>query len=68
MVCRLNYCPASEQSHVAVPQHAWVQSGSIRMNITFSASETNTDETRLADIIHACGLESDLDRLADGVE
>jgi hypothetical protein len=45
-----------------------VQSGPIRQNITFSAAQGDTDEQRLADVIHATGLEEDLARLVDGVE
>jgi ABC-type multidrug transport system fused ATPase/permease subunit len=51
-----------------VPQHAFIQSGSIRMNITFSASHEETDEERMAQVVHACGLSEDLARLDDGIE
>ena len=51
-----------------VPQHAFVQSGSIRMNITFSASHEETNEERLGQVVRACGLSEDLARLDDGIE
>jgi ABC-type bacteriocin/lantibiotic exporter with double-glycine peptidase domain len=46
-----------------VPQQAWIQSGSIRQNITFSRSKGD-----LQHIIDACALQEDLDLLSDGVE
>lgn len=51
-----------------VPQMAWVQSGPIRQNITFSSSPDDTDEARLASVIYACGLQEYLANLEDGVE
>jgi ABC-type uncharacterized transport system fused permease/ATPase subunit len=51
-----------------VPQHAFVQSGSIRMTITFSDVSEETDENRMAQVIQACGLQQDLSGLGDGVE
>lgn len=38
------------------------------MNITFSASHEETDEERMAQVVHACGLSEDLARLDDGIE
>ncbi|WVQ96140.1 hypothetical protein IAU59_003242 [Kwoniella sp. CBS 9459] len=49
-----------------VPQHAWVQSGSIRDNITFSAEEREVDLDRVERIIEACGLRPDIDMWPDG--
>jgi ATP-binding cassette subfamily C (CFTR/MRP) protein 1 len=48
---------------MAVPQHAWVQSGTIRDNIIFGSKY---DHVRLREVIDACGLRSDLDMLASG--
>lgn len=48
---------------IAVPQHAWVQSGTIRDNITFGSP---LDVDRLRRTIDACGLRSDLDMLPAG--
>jgi len=48
----------------AVPQEAWVQSGSVRDNITFSASAV-ADPVRTAEVISACGLGPDMDRWDD---
>lgn len=49
-----------------VPQHAWVQSGSIRQNITFSTGQENAE--RLRQIVDACCLRDDLATLPDGIK
>jgi ABC-type transport system involved in cytochrome bd biosynthesis fused ATPase/permease subunit len=41
-------------AHGVVPQEAWVQSGSISDNITFSSAKS--DLVRIAEVIQACGL------------
>ena len=46
-----------------VPQHAWVQSGSVRENITFSG-DTNLE--RVNEVIDACCLRPDIDMWQDG--
>ena len=51
-----------------MPQTAWVQSGSIRQNITFSSQHSDTDADRLDQVVYACGLQEDLARLTDGVD
>jgi ABC-type bacteriocin/lantibiotic exporter with double-glycine peptidase domain len=48
-----------------VPQEAWVQSGSVKDNITFSESSTSTDPNRTEQIIRACGLGPDVDSWDD---
>jgi ABC-type multidrug transport system fused ATPase/permease subunit len=52
---------------VVVPQQAWVQSGNIRENITFSSGSEDFDQQRVDDVIHACGLQADIDKWQDGV-
>ncbi|WVF68600.1 hypothetical protein IAT40_003369 [Kwoniella sp. CBS 6097] len=49
-----------------VPQQAWVQSGSIRQNITFSAEERDVDQRRVEHVIDACGLRPDVELWPDG--
>ena len=49
-----------------VPQQAWVQSGTVRDNITFSSSQEQVDEIKLRAIIDACGLNQDIQSWADG--
>ncbi|WVQ83340.1 hypothetical protein IAT38_005479 [Cryptococcus sp. DSM 104549] len=49
-----------------VPQHAWVQSGSIRDNITFSSDPEHVDLSRVEEIIDACALRSDVNMWPDG--
>ncbi|WVQ66384.1 uncharacterized protein L199_004564 [Kwoniella botswanensis] len=48
-----------------VPQQAWVQSGSIRDNITFFADSQDVDLRRVAEVIDACGLRSDVEAWPD---
>ena len=48
----------------AVPQEAWVQSGSVSDNITFSAKAA-VDLDRTAEVIRACGLGPDMERWDD---
>jgi ATP-binding cassette subfamily C (CFTR/MRP) protein 1 len=48
-----------------VPQEAWVQSGSVKDNITFSESNDESDAARTEHVIRACGLAPDLDRWDD---
>jgi ABC-type bacteriocin/lantibiotic exporter with double-glycine peptidase domain len=50
-----------------VPQEAWVQSGSVRSNITFAAPFA-ADESRLANVVRASALDEDLRSMAEGVE
>jgi ABC-type uncharacterized transport system fused permease/ATPase subunit len=49
-----------------VPQHAWIQSGTVRQNILFGSDPDNADEARLKNVITACGLEPDLAMWQDG--
>nr|XP_031863483.1 uncharacterized protein CI109_001359 [Kwoniella shandongensis]KAA5530555.1 hypothetical protein CI109_001359 [Kwoniella shandongensis] len=49
-----------------VPQKAWVQSGSVRDNITFSADSRDVDEEKVEHIIDACALRSDIDMWPNG--
>ncbi|WRT69551.1 uncharacterized protein IL334_006538 [Kwoniella shivajii] len=49
-----------------VPQQAWVQSGTIRDNITFSADPACVDIARVNQIIDACGLRPDVAMWPDG--
>ncbi|KAL1744151.1 P-loop containing nucleoside triphosphate hydrolase protein [Schizophyllum fasciatum] len=46
-----------------VPQKPWIQSATVRQNITFGLEE---DEARLRAAIQACALEHDIDRLPMG--
>ncbi|ODO07994.1 hypothetical protein I350_03577 [Cryptococcus amylolentus CBS 6273] len=50
-----------------VPQHDWVQSGTIRDIITFSCSPEDIDDKRLEEVIDACALRSDLAMMPQGV-
>ncbi|WVW86813.1 hypothetical protein I302_108868 [Kwoniella bestiolae CBS 10118] len=49
-----------------VPQHAWVQSGTVRDNITFSSHEHEIDQARVEDTIFACALKSDIGMWDEG--
>ncbi|WWD19200.1 hypothetical protein CI109_103658 [Kwoniella shandongensis] len=49
-----------------VPQKAWVQSGSIQDNITFSSEENQVHNRRLEHIIDACALRHDVNMWPDG--
>ena len=51
-----------------VPQHAWVQSGTIRENITFSSKPEDVDEARVNEIIDACALRPEVEMWPDGDE
>ena len=53
-------------SLISVPQHAWVQSGTIRDNITFSSRPEDVDLNRVDEVIEACALRPDIDGWADG--
>ena len=53
---------------VSVPQTAWIQSGSIRSNITFSTPQDQVDQDKLARAVYASGLQDDLSKLEDGIE
>nr|XP_019009246.1 uncharacterized protein I206_05894 [Kwoniella pini CBS 10737]OCF48027.1 hypothetical protein I206_05894 [Kwoniella pini CBS 10737] len=44
-----------------VPQQAWVQSGTVRDNITFASRENDVDQTRINETIFACALQSDIE-------
>lgn len=48
-----------------VPQHAWVKSGTIKENITFSAKADAIDEERVQEVIEATGLRPDIDMWQD---
>ncbi|ORX37805.1 P-loop containing nucleoside triphosphate hydrolase protein [Kockovaella imperatae] len=48
-----------------VPQHAWVQSGTIRENITFGKPE-KPDLSRVNEVIDACALRPDVEMWHDG--
>ncbi|ODN79695.1 hypothetical protein L202_03623 [Cryptococcus amylolentus CBS 6039] len=50
-----------------VPQHAWVQSGSVRDNITFSCSPEDVDSTRIEDVVEACALRRDVEMWPQGI-
>ena len=49
-----------------VPQHAWIQSGTVRQNILFGSDQRNVDEARIRTVIEACGLEPDIAMWQDG--
>jgi len=49
-----------------VPQHAWVQSGTVRDNITFSTDPQSINEAKVNKVILATGLEADLEMWQDG--
>lgn len=48
-----------------VPQSAWVKSGTVKDNITFSTAPEDVDEDKLKDVISATGLEPDIDMWQD---
>lgn len=50
-----------------VPQAAWIHSGTIRDNITFSAASEDIDAVRSKAVIVACGLESDVRGMPNGL-
>ncbi|ORY22828.1 ABC transporter type 1, transmembrane domain-containing protein [Naematelia encephala] len=49
-----------------VPQHAWVQSGTVRDNITFAAKPEDVDGPWVEQVIDACALRTEIDQWADG--
>nr|XP_019008004.1 cadmium ion transporter [Kwoniella pini CBS 10737]OCF46785.1 cadmium ion transporter [Kwoniella pini CBS 10737] len=49
-----------------VPQQAWIHSGSIRDNITFSATSREIDYERLRIVINACALKNEVEEMANG--
>ncbi|OXG54431.1 cadmium ion transporter [Cryptococcus neoformans Th84] len=49
-----------------VPQLAWIHSGSVRDNITFSARREEIDFARLNAVIDACALRIDVQAMSDG--
>ncbi|KAK4686687.1 hypothetical protein P7C73_g3435, partial [Tremellales sp. Uapishka_1] len=49
-----------------VPQHAWVQSGTIRENISFSSKPEDVDIDRVNEIIDACALRPEVDMWPEG--
>ncbi|EAL23016.1 hypothetical protein CNBA7830 [Cryptococcus deneoformans B-3501A] len=49
-----------------VPQQAWIHSGSVRDNITFSARREEIDFARLNAVIDACALRTDIQAMSDG--
>ncbi|WRT70501.1 uncharacterized protein IL334_007499 [Kwoniella shivajii] len=49
-----------------VPQQAWIHSGSVRDNITFSSPSDKIDFARLGNVIEACALRSDIDAMVNG--
>lgn len=48
-----------------VPQHAWVQSGTVRNNITFSTDPELVDDQKVKQAIQANGLQPDIDMWED---
>jgi ABC-type transport system involved in cytochrome bd biosynthesis fused ATPase/permease subunit len=48
-----------------VPQSAWVKSGTVKDNITFSTVSESVDEEKLKQVIAATGLEPDIDMWQD---
>lgn len=50
----------------AVPQQAWVQSGTVQDNITFSSTPGQADTSRIDSVIDACGLRPDIDMWPEG--
>ncbi len=59
---------SSQLNIVTVPQHAWVQSGTIRENITFSSKPEDVDVDRVNEIIDACALRAEVEMWPDGDE
>lgn len=49
-----------------VPQQAWIHSGSVRDNITFSAKKEEIDSARLNAVLDACALRADVQAMPDG--
>ncbi|OCF42639.1 cadmium ion transporter [Kwoniella heveanensis CBS 569] len=49
-----------------VPQQAWIHSGSLRDNITFSAPTSEIDFERLKFVQDACALRNDIDGMVQG--
>ncbi|OCF34449.1 cadmium ion transporter [Kwoniella heveanensis BCC8398] len=49
-----------------VPQQAWIHSGSLRDNITFSAPTSEIDLERLKFVQDACALRNDIDGMVQG--
>ncbi|KJE02687.1 cadmium ion transporter [Cryptococcus gattii NT-10] len=49
-----------------VPQQAWIHSGSVRDNITFSAKKEEIDFARLNAVLDACALRADVQAMPDG--
>lgn len=52
---------------LAVPQHAWAASGTIRDNITLGQSSGEVDFERLGEVVKACGLDEDLAHWEAGI-
>ncbi|KAL0253531.1 hypothetical protein I308_100904 [Cryptococcus tetragattii IND107] len=55
-----------ERSASYVPQQAWIHSGSVRDNITFSAKKEEIDSARLNAVLDACALRADVQAMPDG--
>ncbi|WWC65416.1 uncharacterized protein I303_108034 [Kwoniella dejecticola CBS 10117] len=49
-----------------VPQHAWIHSGSVQDNITFTATPDEIDHDKLRNVIDACALRDDIESMANG--
>ncbi|WRT69592.1 uncharacterized protein IL334_006581 [Kwoniella shivajii] len=49
-----------------VPQQPWVQSGSVRDNITFSSKSDEVDQERIDEAISSCALSGDIDMWEHG--
>ncbi|WWD20530.1 hypothetical protein CI109_105006 [Kwoniella shandongensis] len=49
-----------------VPQQAWIHSGSVRDNITFSSSANEIDWKRYNAVIDACALRTDIEAMSKG--
>ncbi|WVQ85784.1 hypothetical protein IAT38_007951 [Cryptococcus sp. DSM 104549] len=50
-----------------VPQQAWIHSGSVQDNITFTAASGDIDRARLSAVIDACDLNTDVRGMSDGL-
>ncbi|KAK8854684.1 hypothetical protein IAR55_003423 [Kwoniella newhampshirensis] len=50
-----------------VPQKAWVQSGTVKDNITFSSDSHEVDPAKIEQMVDACALRTDIDMWRDGI-
>nr|XP_018260210.1 uncharacterized protein I303_07127 [Kwoniella dejecticola CBS 10117]OBR82368.1 hypothetical protein I303_07127 [Kwoniella dejecticola CBS 10117] len=49
-----------------VPQQAWVQSGTVRDNITFASNEVDIDQKHIDETVFACALQTDIENWEQG--